>query len=670
MIIKYIANPKTQSSKASRIGSLLDYIEADGRANAQKAEYIGANGDFYSDSQQGLRAELVALAIDATRSKDPVDHWLLSWKEGEQPTQVQCNEAVEILKWHLGMSNDHLAVFALHRNTENYHLHVVLNRVHPDTLRVEDKGWCIDKAHKAIAEIIRAQGWEAERNARYVADSSGQVTRASSVREPQPRSKARDHENATGEKSCERIAQEKAIPILLNAKSWAQVHEGLAQVNMRYERKGSGAMLWVGDQPLKASCIGREFSRSRMEDRLGEFQPDSRANSMQLQPRTAEPLRPDMPANWAEYRKTLVANRKQQEAAQVQQRMDHRASREMQSAEFRKERSALYQGGKWSGDALNVARSLLAADHTKRRVEMMERQKRERDSLRMRFGRRKTFEQFLVEQGEPQLAEQWRYRDTETPGAAICGDGDEIPRKRDIRDFTAQVRQSPHTLANEIHYSSRSDPSHISFTDRGKRIDVWQAQDEAAVLAAFQLGAQKWGTVTITGPDEFKQLCAQLAAQHGFKISNPEFQLEIVRGPRDGQPVPVIPAGMPPPSMAYQLHKADILNRIEVRNASQLDWMIAVRMRVTGHDQQAITQALKENASQGREAENRNWTNYAERTAEAVFGPRGDRDCARSAQRAEAWVRVEGRDRAHERQVQHGQRRKVPERGRGDFEIE
>ena len=428
MIIKYIANPKTQSSKASRIGSLLDYIEADGRANAQKAEYIGANGDFYSDSQQGLRAEMVALAIEATRSKDPVDHWLLSWKEGEQPTQVQCNEAVEILKWHLGMSNDHLAVFALHRNTENYHLHVVLNRVHPDTLRVEDKGWCIDKAHKAIAEIIRAQGWEAERNARYVADSSGQVTRASSVREPQPRSKARDHENATGEKSCERIAQEKAIPILLNAKSWAQVHEGLAQVNMRYERKGSGAMLWVGDQPLKASCIGREFSRSRMEDRLGEFQPDSRANSMQLQPRTAEPLRPDMPANWAEYRKTLVANRKQQEAAQVQQRMDHRASREMQSAEFRKERSALYQGGKWSGDALNVARSLLAADHTKRRVEMMERQKRERDSLRMRFGRRKTFEQFLVEQGEPQLAEQWRYRDTETPGAAICGDGDEIPR--------------------------------------------------------------------------------------------------------------------------------------------------------------------------------------------------------------------------------------------------
>jgi hypothetical protein len=669
MIVKYIANPKTQSSKAAHVGSLLDYIVADGHADTQKVEYIGANGDFYSDSQQGQRAEMVALAMEANRSKDPVDHWLLSWKEGEQPTQAQCNEAVGILKRHLGMSSDQLAVFALHRNTENYHLHVVLNRVHPDTLRVEDKGWCIDKAHKALAEIIRAQGWEAEKNARYVANRSGEVTRASSMREPLPHSKALDYENATGEKSCERIAQERAAPILRDAGSWAQVHEGLAQVNMRYERKGSGAILWVGDQPLKASCIGREFSRSRMEERLGEFQADTRANPTPQQ-REVEPIRPDMPANWAEYRKTLSTNRKEKSAAQVQQRIEHRSAREMQSAEFRTERSDLYQGGKWSGSALNVARSLLAADHAMRRAELMERQKRERDSLRMRLGRRKTFEQFLVGQGEPQLAEQWRYRDTEAPCTAILGDGDEIPRKRDIRDFIAQVRQSAHSQLAEIHYSSRSDPSRVSFTDRGKRIDVWQAQDEAAILAALQLGAQKWGTLTITGPDEFKQLCAQLAAQHGFKISNPELHREVVRGLSDGQPVPVILAAMPSPSRSYQLHKADILNRIEVRNASQLDWMIAVRMRVTGHDQQAIAQALKENVSQGREAENRNWSNYAERTAEAVFGPRGDRECNWSKQRAEAWARVEGRDLAHERQVQHGQRRKVPERRWEGFEIE
>ncbi len=670
MIVKSISNPKVQSSKAVRIGNLLDYIEADGHADGQKAEYIGASGNFYSDSQQGQRAEMVALAMEAKRSKDPVDHWLLSWKEGEQPTHAQCSEAVEILKRNLGMNESHLAVYALHRNTENYHLHVVLNRVDPVTMRVTDKGWCIDKAHKAIAEIVHAQGWEAEQNARYLADHNGEVTRADREREPQPRSKAQDYENATGEKSSERIAMEIAAPILRNAQSSAQVHEALAQVDMLYERKGSGALLWVGGQPLKASCIGREFSRTRMEERLGEFEHDGRSDAIPQRQCQAEPLRPEMPAGSAKYRKVLETFRNEKNSAQVQQRADHRAARGAQTAEFRKERAALCQGGKWSGNALNVARSLLAADHAKRRAEQMEQQKRERDTLRANFGQRMTFEQFLVAQGTPQLAEQWRYRSAETSSAAILGDGDAMPRKRDIRDFTAQVRPTSHPLANEIHYSSRTDPNRVSFTDRGKRIDVWQQQDEAAVLAALQLGAQKWGTVTITGPAEFKQLCAQLATQHGIRISNPELRPVAVHGPgeRPPLPLPTMPAAALSPSAAYRMHKTDILNRIEVRNPSQLDWMIAVRMRVTGHDQQAIVQALKENASQGRTAENRNWTNYAERTSEAVFGPRGDRECARSEQRAEAGARVEGRNPVREHEVLQSQRQAVPESSQGDIE--
>jgi hypothetical protein len=53
-----------------------------------------------------------------------------------------------------------------------------------------------------------------------------------------------------------------------------------------------------------------------------------------------------------------------------------------------------------------------------------------------------------------------------------------------------------------------------------------------------------------------------------------------------------------------------------------------------------------------------------------VFGPRGDRECARNEQRADAWARVEGRDPVQERDFQHSQRRAIPERRRGDFEIE
>ena len=273
MIIKYIANPKRQSGKASRIGSLLHYISAEGRDGVQKAEYVATSGSFLGTSFQAWRAEMMAVAVEAKRSKDPVDHWLLSWKEGEQPTMKQCDQAVELLKGHLGMTPEHLAVYALHRNTENYHLHVVLNRVEPNTFRVADKGWCIDKAHRALAEIVHVQGWEQEVRARYVADGVGNVSLVERNRARQPSSKARDQENATGEKSCERIALEKASPILSNANSWEQAHQELATSGMRYELKGSGAVLWVNDQAVKASVIGREFSKKHLENRWSTFQP-------------------------------------------------------------------------------------------------------------------------------------------------------------------------------------------------------------------------------------------------------------------------------------------------------------------------------------------------------------------------------------------------------------
>jgi hypothetical protein len=42
---------------------------------------------------------------------------------------------------------------------------------------------------------------------------------------------------------------------------------------MYLDRKGSGAILWVGDQPVKASGAGRDCSMSALQKRLGDFEP-------------------------------------------------------------------------------------------------------------------------------------------------------------------------------------------------------------------------------------------------------------------------------------------------------------------------------------------------------------------------------------------------------------
>ncbi len=642
MIVKHIANPKTRSSKASRIGGLLDYITADGLENEQKAEHVSASGGFYSDSRQGQRAEMIALALEAPRSKDPVDHWLMSWKEGEHPTEFQCKQSVEILKKHLDLNSDHLAVYALHRNTENYHLHVVINRVDPDSQRVADNGWCIDRAHKAIAEIVHVQGWEPESSARYAVNAQGELALSDTARDRRPKAKVMDRENATGEKSNERIAIEEAGPLLAKAQNWEQVHAKLASAGMRYELKGSGALLWVGEQPVKASVIGREFSKARMEERLGMFRTDASQKRVDEVSRSPEPLRQDRSERWPEYRKLLERHRTEKSSAQTEQRVAHREARDAQLASFRQERKALHEGARWSGVELNVARSLMASDHAKRKAQLVEEHRIERSALNQQLGRRPTFEQFLSAEGNEKLAKAWRYRESAQVRCVLQGEGDDSPRKRDIRDFIGEVQRAQGGQSL-VHYS-KPDGKRISFTDQGKRIDIWEANDETAVLAALQLGSQKWGDITITGSMEFKLLCAEVASKNGIRIVNPELQhVALPRGkthaPRtDAVPRTTLPGG------SYLSHKADIQSHIQLVNPSRLDWMIAVRMRVTGHDQRSIAAELRKHAPVGREDEKRDWSNYAERTAQAAFGARGDHEALRNQPRACAWMQVEGRE--------------------------
>ena len=88
-----------------------------------------------------------------------------------------------------------------------------------------------------------------------------------------PSGRAQDLEERTGQRSAERIAIEEAAPIIRQARSWRELHAALAAQGMRYEKKGSGALLWIGEQPVKASTAGRDCSMAALRKRLGEFEP-------------------------------------------------------------------------------------------------------------------------------------------------------------------------------------------------------------------------------------------------------------------------------------------------------------------------------------------------------------------------------------------------------------
>ena len=130
MIVKKIKREKSDKPKTWQIGDLVDYIRNPQNAHEKIAHAGGIN--FFSGTHSGQKAEMIALAQESVHSKMPVSHWVFSWQEHEQPTRAQVDELVDIFLERMGLVG-HQTVYGLHYNTENYHVHIAVNRTHPVT---------------------------------------------------------------------------------------------------------------------------------------------------------------------------------------------------------------------------------------------------------------------------------------------------------------------------------------------------------------------------------------------------------------------------------------------------------------------------------------------------------------------------------------------------------
>jgi hypothetical protein len=96
---------------------------------------------------------------------------------------------------------------------------------------------------------------------------------------------------------------------------------------------------------------------------------------------------------------------------------------------------------------------------------------------------------------------------------------------------TGNVLITHEKKGDKIHYSRRDAVTGalqaLAFVDQGKQLDVKDWKNPDTVLAALQVASTKWETITVSGNDAYKETAARLAAEHGFKITNPEMQDRI-----------------------------------------------------------------------------------------------------------------------------------------------
>jgi len=348
-----------------------------------------------------------------------------------------------------------------------------------------------------------------------------------------PRQHRQDMEHRTGAKSAQRLAIEKAGPVITGASNWDELHKSLASMGMRYVKTGSGAVVFVGDTAVKASSIDRNASLIRVQKRLGPYQP-SINSTLAMTPvaleksQALQPIEPAVP-RWQTFIQERQAFYTARDQARRQLQNEQDAARQALKAQQRVQRQEILNGD-WNqiGAARMALRSILAAQQVAEKLNLKVRHQTQRTAFKAQFSGFPDFESWLRQGQFADDADEWRYRNSRWPRLKAMSSGRATESKPappgDIRAFQA------HALGSEVQYSKVQTIAGlhtVAFIDHGNHIDVCDDLDDAAIVAAMQLAGQKWGAFEVEGSAVFQQRCIDLAAQNGIFLANPELQAPL-----------------------------------------------------------------------------------------------------------------------------------------------
>lgn len=508
-----------------------------------------SSSQFDEFGNYNLRAIYEEMFLTALHKKsqagDPVVHCILSWREGEEPTREQYEEAVEIWAQEQGLSECQI-FWSVHKDTDNYHLDVVANRIDPVSFYAAPMHFRFKANERAARKIEIAQGWALEKSGHlahveelknirgevighHVAEHGKKMSPEEKAKTERSISKrARDSEVRTGEKSAERIAKEVAAPIILAAKSWAEVHAKLAEKGIRLEKKGSGGILYIGDQPVKLSVAGRQCAFSKIVSRLGDFQSrDLVVVIKKFVPEITERAKDSGRAGKIrEYNDMKCAYYEKKREANAALWSEITKVRADFRAQKKERRAALFAEKRQNPDfdlkAQLSQMAMMMAVQAARIAEEIEKKKKKHKEL---FGGRwPSYVQWLRNQELYREAEFWRYQFT---AAIIFGD------TADYQQYQF-ARYTPEVAGKVVRY--RGQDGRIKFVDKGNLISVFDSENRDTVWDCLRMAQQKFGKIAVRGTEEFKTLCVDLIAEHAeyfIEFRDPELQQRVAERRRE-----------------------------------------------------------------------------------------------------------------------------------------
>ena len=238
------------------------------RHDPSRVAWIEMHNMLLNDPEKAP-ALMRATASKSRRVKTPVYHYVISWHERENPSEDLMRQVADVTCGDLGLE-DYQRLYIAHHDTAHKHVHIVVNRVHPET----GKAWRTNHDYARIEVSLRRQS-EAL-GLEYV---PGRHNDPEKFRGKSRRARDPDYQMAKREKKHEPLQQwdkdtvEAVKPYLQKmfngARDWDEIDRGLARAGLALERKGQGVVISDGVGAMKLSQLGKQVRLASLEKRLG-----------------------------------------------------------------------------------------------------------------------------------------------------------------------------------------------------------------------------------------------------------------------------------------------------------------------------------------------------------------------------------------------------------------
>ncbi|SWP56508.1 conjugal transfer relaxase TraI [Klebsiella pneumoniae] len=598
-----IAHRINRERKASSPARLIKYMVAakggiDPTSWERTADYIldSANGTTEGEKVASYRvtncgtddpadAAILIQATQAanTRSKaEKTYHLVYSFPPGEQPDLETLHVIEDELCAAIGL-DEHQRVSAVHIDTDNLHVHVAVNKVHPtglqniepyyDQFRLMEACERLELEHglqrtfhgleakqrhqNRDIELLPAKAPEQRdslfrehlRNAydlsiskppeaktlnglRKLSDTRLQIQSADKAEPVRIGAKVASVEAQSGIETLTGYAARELAPAMRQATSWQELHDAAAEHGLEVRQRGAGLVIGEPDSGIwaKASNVRRDLSMKALTDRLGPFQPSERqaeakANRKRYEPRPRRPDNPTTAGLFNQYQRERQAAILARSQGLDQIKRESAAFNAQVKQWSQTERMLLKVAGKGATKRLMYGTIKQQADASRQK---------NRQSADAR--RQALFKQTTMPTWADWLTQQAERGNTEA--LAVLRDREERTRRWNGELLTAdRADKAKAVVLDKLKPKARKDGTMAYSTidggmviDRKTHVQAQKATTGAA-LVALELASKRFEgqALIVEGTDEFRLEVAQLAGMHGLKVTFTDPAMERMR---------------------------------------------------------------------------------------------------------------------------------------------